>query len=91
MSQEQRDQIVNNIHNETLRSNSLASSFLDLARLELGRVQFRKTTFSIADLIYECKDVMTSKAMEENIQIRVELPEDMPLLEADRDKIKQVF
>jgi signal transduction histidine kinase len=91
MSQEQRDQIVNNIHSETMRLNSLASSFLDLARLESGRVQFRKTQFSIADLFYECKDVMSSKAMENNIQIRVESPEGLPLLNADRDKIKQVL
>lgn len=91
MSMEQRDQIINNIHNETMRLNALASSFLDLARLESGRVQFRKTTFSIADLMYECKDVMASKAVEDNIQIRVESPEGLPLLEADRDKIKQVL
>jgi signal transduction histidine kinase len=91
MSQEQRDQIVNNIHNETLRLNALASSFLDLARLESGRVQFRKTAFNLSDLLYECKDVMTSKADEEHVQIRVEVPEDLPLLEADRDKIKQVL
>lgn len=91
MSREQRDQIVNNIHTETLRLNSLASSFLDLARLESGRVQFRKTRFSLADLIYECTDVMTSKAMENGIQIRVDIPNEMPLMEADRDKIKQVL
>lgn len=91
MSQEQRDQIINNIHGETMRLNALASSFLDLARLESGRVQFRKTAFSIADLMYECKDVMASKATEDNIQIRVESPEGLPLLEADRDKIKQVL
>jgi len=91
MSQEQHDQIINNIHAETMRLNSLASSFLDLARLESGRVQFRKTTFSLADLMYECKDVMASKAVEDNIQIRVESPEGSPVLEADRDKIKQVF
>jgi signal transduction histidine kinase len=91
MSREQRDQIVNNIHNETLRLNSLASSFLDLARLESGRVQFRKTRFSVGDLIYECVDVMASKAQETNVQIRVEVPGDMPLMEADRDKIKQVL
>ncbi|HEX9838741.1 MAG TPA: HAMP domain-containing sensor histidine kinase, partial [Anaerolineales bacterium] len=91
MSREQRDQIVNNIHSETLRLNSLASSFLDLARLESGRVQFRKTRFSVADLIYECSDVMTSKAQETGVQIRVDVPSDMPLLEADRDKIKQVL
>jgi signal transduction histidine kinase len=91
MSQEQRDQIINSIHNETMRLNALASSFLDLARLESGRVQFRKTTFSIADLMYECKDVMASKAVEDNIQVRVESPDGLPLLEADRDKIKQVL
>jgi signal transduction histidine kinase len=91
MSQEQRDQIINNIHGETMRLNALASSFLDLARLESGRVQFRKTLFSIADLMYECKDVMASKAVEDNIQIRVESPEGLPLLEADRDKTKQVL
>jgi signal transduction histidine kinase len=91
MSQDQRDQIVNNIHNETIRLNSLASSFLDLARLESGRVQFRKTLFSVADLLYECKDVMASKATEDNIQIRVESPEGLPLLDADRDKVKQVI
>ena len=91
MSREQRDQIVNNIHNETLRLNSLASSFLDLARLESGRVQFRKTRFSSADLIYEARDVMVSKAEEMNVQLRVDVPGDMPLLEADRDKVKQVL
>jgi signal transduction histidine kinase len=91
MSREQRDQIVNNIHNETLRLNSLASSFLDLARLESGRVQFRKMRFSVADLLYECRDVMMTKAQETDIQIRVDVPSDMPVLEADRDKIKQVM
>ncbi|HEU0297548.1 MAG TPA: ATP-binding protein [Anaerolineales bacterium] len=91
MSLEQRNQIVNNIHNETLRLNSLASSFLDLARLESGRVQFRKTRFSSADLLYEVRDVMITKAQETSIQIRVDVPHDMPLLEADRDKVKQVL
>lgn len=91
ISQEQRDSIVYNIHNETLRLNTLASSFLDLARLESGRVQFRKTRFSVSDLIYECKDVMQGKADENHLKLRVESVEHLPLLEADRDKIKQVI
>lgn len=90
MSREQKEQIVNNIHSETLRLNSLASSFLDLARLESGRVQFRKSTFDVLDLLHECKDVMASKAEEDRIQIRVIGPEGLSQLEADRDKIKQV-
>lgn len=91
MSREQQEQIVNNIHNETLRLNSLASSFLDLARLESGRVQFRKSTFDVMDLLHECSDVMETKASEDRIQIRIIEPEGPTLLEADRDKIKQVI
>ena len=91
MSREQQEQIVKNIHNETLRLNSLASSFLDLARLESGRVQFQKSTFDIMDLLHECKDVVASKAEEENIQIRVIEPDGPTMLDADRNKIKQII
>jgi signal transduction histidine kinase len=90
ISRDQQEQISRNIHSETLRLNALASSFLDLARLESGRVQFHKTSFNVVDLLYECKDVMNSKADEEKIRIQIETPEKMPMLEADRDKIKQV-
>lgn len=90
MSREQQEQIINNIHSETLRLNSLASSFLDLARLESGRVQFHKTSFAVADLLYECKDIMNSKAEEERVKIVIDTPERLPPLEADRDKVKQV-
>ena len=91
MAREQQEQIVSNIHNETLRLNALASSFLDLARLESGRVQFRKSTFNVMDLLQECCDAMSSKAEEDHIQIKVIEPEATALLEADRDKIKQVM
>jgi signal transduction histidine kinase len=91
MSREQQEQIIHNVYSETLRLNSMTSSFLDLARLESGRVQFRKTSFSVADLLFECKDVMNSKAEEDKIQIRIEGAEGLPPLEADRDKIKQVI
>ena len=91
MSQEQRDQIIQNIHNETMRLNALASSFLDLARLESGRVQYRKTVFSLADLMYECKDIMSTKAVEDNIHLRVESPEGLPVVDADRDRSSRFF
>jgi len=40
--------------------------------------------------MFECEDVITSKAMEENIQLIVESSEEILLLEASRDKIKLV-
>ncbi len=90
MAHEQRQQIINNIHTETLRLNSMAASFLDLARLESGRVQFRKASFNVADLLVECQDIMTAKAKEEQVDVRIEAAKGLAPVEADRDKLKQV-
>ncbi len=90
ISRQQHDQIVRNIHAETLRLNTLASSFLDLARLESGRVQFQPVDFDVSDLISECCEVMQSRADEERVKIVLDVSPALPLLRADRDKIKQV-
>ena len=90
MSQEQRQSMIHNIHSETLRLNTLASSFLDLARLESGRVQYKLSCFNLAALLAECMDIMQSKADECHITMELEFPPDFPEVKADRDKIKQV-
>jgi signal transduction histidine kinase len=91
MSLEQREQMIHNIHGETLRLNTLASSFLDLARLESGRVQFHLADFSLKPLLEECKQIMQAKAEEARVSIDLEVPEDFPEVKADRDKMKQVI
>jgi len=91
ISQQQHDQIVNNIHSETLRLSALTSSFLDLSRLESGRVQFKYEDFSIEKLFTECLEIMQSKAAEENIQVKIDIPSNLPDLEADSNKLKQVI
>jgi signal transduction histidine kinase len=91
MSQEQRQSMIHNIHNETLRLNTLTSSFLDLARLESGRVQFNLTRFDLACMLDECIEIVQAKADECSISLEREIPPNFPLVEADRDKIKQVL
>lgn len=90
MSQEQRDQTIRNINNETLRLNAMVSSFLDLARLESGRVRFHLESFELKSLVEECCQIMQSKADEDHIRLENEVPVNFPKVEADRDKIKQV-
>jgi signal transduction histidine kinase len=91
ISHEQREQMVHNIYDETQRLNALTSSFLDLARLESGRVQFHSSQFDLRALLEECRGVMQGKADEDGIQINIEIPADFPSLEADRDKLKQLM
>jgi signal transduction histidine kinase len=90
MSQDQRQSMIHNIYNETLRLNTLASAYLDLARLESGRVQFNLTSFDLAVMVKECIEIMQSQADECSVTMEIEIPADFPQVEADRDKIKQV-
>ncbi|HEY3311056.1 MAG TPA: GAF domain-containing sensor histidine kinase [Anaerolineales bacterium] len=91
ISSEQAQQITTNIHSETLRLNAMASSFLDLARLESGRVYFQKSSFPIDILFEECKSIMQARADETHVRIDLVVADNMPDVVGDRDKLKQVF
>ncbi len=90
MSRDQREQMIRNIHDETLRLNTLTSSFLDLARLESGRVQYHLAKFDLVPLLEECRQTMQGKADEDSIKLQIKIPAGFPQVEADRDKLKQV-
>jgi signal transduction histidine kinase len=87
---EQRMRMAQTIHNETQRLNELASIFLDLASLESGRASLHPTHIQVRPLLEECLQVAQMKAAEKNIQVHLEMPDNLPELQADRDKIKQV-
>lgn len=79
------------IFDETQRANEMATAFLDLARLESGRVQFQSQMIDIRPLLDECVQLMQSKIQEREIKVKVESPAEIPEIKADRDKLKQVF
>jgi signal transduction histidine kinase len=91
ISAEQSHRILTGIHDESLRLNALASTFLDLARLESGRVRYTKSDFDLRKLYEDCRDVMQGKADEQGIQFNILSPEGSLAVHADRDKIKQVL
>jgi signal transduction histidine kinase len=88
---ELRQEMARLIFSETQRLNEMATAFLDLARLESGRVQFQPQMIEIRALLDECVQLMQSKIQEREIKVKVESPADMPAIKADRDKLKQVF
>ena len=92
LTAEQRTGLARTISEETMRLNDMATSFLDLARLESGRMVFTPEAISVPQILQECVNVIEPKAAEHGIQIHIEVPHDiLPALEADRDKIKQVL
>ena len=91
LSEEQRATFLQAIQDESRRLSELATSFLDLARLESGRVQFRTQRFAPYTLLQECASVMRLPASEKKQNLTLEAPEDLPEIQADRAKLKQVL
>jgi signal transduction histidine kinase len=86
-----RQKLIDMIRDETSRISDLASTFLDLARLESGRAQFNPESFDLKNLLEDCDSVMHSRATEKGLSLELVLPDALPAIEADRDKLKQVF
>ena len=87
---EQRSRISEIIRDEIFRLSEMTTSFLDLARLESGRAQFRPTYFDLGKLLEDCREMMYSRATEKGLTLLLETPADLPPVYADQDKLKQV-
>ncbi len=86
----QRIQLIHSIQNETNRLSEMASSFLDMARLESGRMPFLHDNFNVKELLDDSLQMMRFKAEEKKHTLELQVPPDLPNLIADRNKIKQV-
>lgn len=87
----EHDNIVAIILKESQRLTELTSHFLDLARLESGRVEFEAHRIHIHDLLGECIRIIRSTMDEKNIQLNWAVPETLPQITGDPDRLKQAF
>lgn len=90
LTPERREQMIQNIYGETERLSSMASDFLDIARLESGRVQFLIENVDVAPMLESCVHIMQGKAEEKQQTIALEITREIPTFKGDRNKIKQV-
>lgn len=88
LSEEKRRDVAVTMQRETERLITFTDDFLDIARLESGRVQLEVAPFDIYELVAESVDVVNEQAS--NKQLSIELAAVRTIVEADRGKIKQV-
>ena len=88
--EERRTNIIQTMQGEVTRLSDMASAFLDLARLESGRVRFQFISVDLGDLIEECSVVIRGKLEEKNQELLLQPTPDPVQISADRDKLKQV-
>ncbi len=85
----EHDKIVGLILAESQRLAELTTQFLDFARLESGRMEFRPHKIDLPGLLTETVDVTSSSMESKEIELIWEVPENFPEIIADPDRLKQ--
>jgi signal transduction histidine kinase len=91
VGEDKQRRVVEIIDNETTRLIDMTTSFLDLARLESGRIPFTIEVFEPGLMLEECVGIMQTKADEKKIRMIIKKPDGLPTIKGDRDKLKQVI
>jgi Na+/proline symporter/signal transduction histidine kinase len=88
---EQRRKFLAIITKETERLTRLINQVLDLAKIESGRAEWHVTRVDMGELVTETLAGMSQVFKEKGIAVETHLPEHVPPVQADLDRVIQVL
>ncbi|WP_195571047.1 HAMP domain-containing sensor histidine kinase [Paenibacillus sp. 1001270B_150601_E10] len=91
-SPEERKELVQVIHDESLRMGRLVRDLLDLARMEAGHMQMHWGQVHVNEVVEKVIRKYTVLSNERDIKVTAECEPELPILErADEDRLEQVM
>jgi len=87
----ERKECVENIHVSGEHLMALINDILDLSKIEAGRMKLSPERFNVADLIKNVRKTVTPMIEEKSQVLTVDIAEDLPALNADRIRVRQVL
>jgi two-component system, NarL family, sensor histidine kinase BarA len=90
LNQEQRE-YVGTVMEKGDQLLQLITGILDISRMEAGEMRFDRTAFDIAEVISVALSTIAPHARRKKLHVGCHLPPNMPLVSADRDKVRQVI
>ncbi|MHB8843442.1 MAG: sensor histidine kinase [Nitrospirota bacterium] len=91
MSNEKRGRFLSIINNETDRLTRLISDILDLTKIEAGKFSWHVTQICLPEIIRTSVTNIQSLADNKSLGIRLIVPDSLPRLYGDRDRLMQVI
>jgi PAS domain S-box-containing protein len=79
------------VDRETAHLGNLINSLLDMSRLEAGRFQIYKKPNSVSDIFTDSIKMFHSLAREKSIMLKENIPADLPKIEVDSERMRQVI
>jgi two-component system, NarL family, sensor histidine kinase BarA len=90
LSPEQRE-FLDTIQVKSEHLLGLIISLLDLSKLESGTAQVRMGKIPIGGVLAEAVSTLAPAAKKKGLSIKAEVPDDLPLIFGDPDRLRQVF
>ncbi|HPT33098.1 MAG TPA: ATP-binding protein [Bacillota bacterium] len=88
---EVRDRFLQVVSAETERMVNLVKDLLVLSQLDYSQMEWHKTEVDLGELAREVREQLLRKWGSEAAPIKVEMPEMLPVVWADKERIRQVF
>ncbi len=88
---EKQKEYLGAIDKEIKRLDGYIRSFLDILRMEAGQIPLSLESCSIDKTIYEIAELFKFQAAKKHIKIEIDIPENLPLLMADKDQLQRVM
>ena len=79
------------IHKHTERLGRLLDDLLDLSNIELGKITLNRRPMGLAEVMGSVMTIYRPQAIKQEIELRAELPHDLPCVLADRDRLAQIL
>ncbi|MBY9081616.1 HAMP domain-containing protein [Paenibacillus sp. HN-1] len=91
-SPEESSELIQVIHDESLRMGRLVKDLLDLARMEAGHSDMNRSVVNVSELLERIYRKFSVRAKERNIDLRcIRKSSELWLHDADEDKLEQVL
>jgi signal transduction histidine kinase len=88
---EKLKKVLDNIYLANERLIKLVNSFLNISRIELGKIELEFQETDIAELTESVVKEMESSAKEKNLYLKFEKPKELPKIFVDKEKIREVI
>ena len=88
---EPKREVVDSLHEEAMLLTRLVDDLQELALAEAGQLRLERQPVAPADLVNKATDAARAQAAAKGIALQADLPEDLPLVNVDPQRIGQVL
>lgn len=91
LSEPERQQYLQVAYKHSQRLNDLIGELFELAKLDSGNVKLKSETFSLTELVFDCVQEFELRAKEQNVNLRINAPDENLFVVADIALIQRVL